>query len=199
MGLTAKDSGGGDFTPAPEGTHIARCIRVIDLGTQPGSAMYPEPKHKILIAWEIPGETIKVDGEERPALLQSRYTCSLHKRAKLRADLESWRGRAFSDEELKGFHLKALLGVGCMVTVVHSPDGKYANVRSVTKLPKGIECPRAYNDLQFYEIEDGDSDTYRKLSPKMQALIAESEEWKAKNGVHDDGYDAQSDDTEIPF
>ena len=34
MGLIARDSGGGDYKPAPAGNHIARCVQVIDLGTQ---------------------------------------------------------------------------------------------------------------------------------------------------------------------
>ena len=37
MGLIAKKSGGGDFTPVPPGMHLARCYRVIDLGTQSGT------------------------------------------------------------------------------------------------------------------------------------------------------------------
>ena len=31
-----KDSGGGEFEQAPAGTHMAVCIRVIDIGTQDG-------------------------------------------------------------------------------------------------------------------------------------------------------------------
>ena len=94
MGLTISESGGGDFSPLAEGTHIGRCVRVIDLGLQPGSAQYPDAKHKVLFVWEVPGETINIDGEDKPSLLMKRYTSSLHKKSQLRADLESWRGRS---------------------------------------------------------------------------------------------------------
>ena len=33
MSLTVKDRGG-DFLPAPEGLHIARCYAVMDMGVQ---------------------------------------------------------------------------------------------------------------------------------------------------------------------
>ena len=35
MGLISKGTGGGsDFEPVPAGTHIARCVSVVDLGFQ---------------------------------------------------------------------------------------------------------------------------------------------------------------------
>lgn len=174
MGLTLTDSGGGgDFTPVPEGTHIARCVRVIDLGMQPGSQQYPEPRAKVLLAWEIPDEMITIDGEERPALIQARFTASLHKKSQLRSLLESWRGRAFTDEELKGWTLRNILDVACMVTVVHSESAGrvYANVKTVSKLPKGFTAPPRVSDLIWYEIEDCHNTVYHSLSEKLRATI----------------------------
>jgi len=167
MSLTASESGGGDFTPVAEGTHIARCVRIIDLGLQPGSPQYPDAKQKVLIVWEIPGEK----ESDAPGLLMKRYTLSLHKKAGLRADLESWRGRAFTPAELKGFALKNVLDAPCMITVVHSEDGKFANVRSVSKMPRGVGCPERVLDLVYYEIEDGRNQVYHLLSEKLRATI----------------------------
>lgn len=171
MGLTLSENGGGDFTPVAEGTHIARCVRVIDLGLQPGSQQFPDAKMKVLFVWELPTEMTEIDGELRPSLLMSRYTASLHKKSGLRGDLESWRGRAFTEAELKGFGLKAVLDVPCMITVVHSADGKYANVRSIAKMPRGIPCPPRISELLYYEIEDGHNAVYHKLSEKLRATI----------------------------
>lgn len=171
MGLTISESGGGDFSPLAEGTHIGRCVRVIDLGLQPGSAQYPDAKHKVLFVWEVPGETVNIDGEDKPSLLMARYTSSLHKKSRLRADLESWRGRAFTDVELKGFSLKAVLDAPCMLAVVHTPDGRYANVRSVSKMPKGVPAPPRMSDLLYYEVEDGKNHVYFALSDKLRAAI----------------------------
>lgn len=183
MGLTASDSGGGSFTPAPEGTHVARCIRVIDLGTQPGSQAFPASKHRVLFFWELPMELEKMsDGPDMPQLVVKRYTLSLHEKAGLRHDLESWRGRQFTSEELKGFQLKKVLGAPCMVTVVHSQDGKFANLNAVTACPKGMDVPEAVNPLVYYEIEDGASNVFAGFSDKMQATIRSAPEWQ---GGHD--------------
>lgn len=171
MSLTISESGGGDFTPLPEGTHIARCVRVIDLGLQPGSPQFPDPKNKVLFVWEVPDECVNIDGTDRPGLLMARYTSSLHKKSKLRADLESWRGRAFTDAELKGFSLRAVLDATCMITVVHSSDGKFANVRAIAKMPKGVPSPARMSDLLYYEIEDGHNAVYHQLSEKLRETI----------------------------
>ena len=40
MSLTVKATGGGDFELTPEGAYIARCIKVIDLGTQTTTGQY---------------------------------------------------------------------------------------------------------------------------------------------------------------
>jgi hypothetical protein len=78
-----------------------------------------------------------------PFLVRRRYTCSLHEKATLRRDLESWRGRAFTDKELEAFDLESLLSVGCLINVIHeSRNGStYANVASVMRLPKGMTAP----------------------------------------------------------
>ena len=39
----------------------------------------------------------------KPFLVRRRYTASLHEKSALRKDLESWRGRAFTNVELDGF------------------------------------------------------------------------------------------------
>jgi len=200
MGTTATDSGGGSFAPAPEGNHMARCVRVIDLGTQPGSAKYPNPKHKILIAWELPEVCEEYEGVMTPRLVMSRYTLSLHENSTLRPHLESWRGRAFTPEELKGFDIAKVLGVPCQVQIVHSDDGKYANVKTISALhPKlRAQMPEAFHELLHYEIEQGENDVFDGFSDNLKATIRAAEEWR---GTPNDSWgDAPPpDDSDIPF
>jgi hypothetical protein len=75
----------------------------------------------------------------KPFSCSKKYTASLNEKATLRHDLESWRGRAFTQEELKGFDLEKVIGVNAQVMVMHNTkDGKtYANVATVTPLGKG--------------------------------------------------------------
>jgi hypothetical protein len=65
----------------------------------------------------------------------------LHEKARLRKDLESWRGRAFTDAELKNFDLEVLIGANCLLNVVQSSKNgsTYANVSAVMPIKKGMD------------------------------------------------------------
>jgi hypothetical protein len=129
-----------NFIPAPAGTHAAVCVDVIDLGMI--EVVYQgktQRKPKIVIVWQIAEEM----ESGAPFLVRRRYTASLHEKATLRRDLESWRGRPFTDVELQGFEGESLIGVGCLINVIHeSRNGStFANVASVMRLPKGMTPP----------------------------------------------------------
>jgi len=131
---------GGSFTPAPAGTHAAVCCDVVDLGevevTYQGKT---QRKHKVVICWQI-DESMD---SGKPFLVRRRYTLSLHEKATLRRDLESWRGRAFTNTELEAFDVENLLSVGCLINVIHEVrnGSTYANVASIMRLPKGMQAP----------------------------------------------------------
>jgi hypothetical protein len=88
-------------TPAPEGTHTARCFAVIDLGTQTSEWQGQQvSKRKVLLGFELPDELHTFDEKEgpKPFSIWSRFTASLHPKGQLRPMLEAWRGRAFTKE-----------------------------------------------------------------------------------------------------
>lgn len=163
----------------PAGTHVARCYSVIDLGTQDGAF---GSRHKVRITWELPEEkaVFKEEGGEQPFVLSKEYTLSLFEKANLRHDLEAWRGKEFTPEELKGFDIFSLLGVPCMLTVVHktTPAGKtFANVQGVGKLPKGVNCPPQINESVQFEITNGRSLAFERMPRWLQEKIEAAEEW----------------------
>jgi len=166
MSLTVKSNG--EFELAPEGTHPARCWLVADLGMH-DSGMYGL-KPKIKISWELPGELMK-DG--RPFSVSSRYTASLNKNAPLRRDLESWRGRAFTDQELAGFDISNVLGKPCLIQVQHkkSADGSktYDNVVAVMACPKGLTVPELVN--QPIQFDCDRPENFSKLPDWLQRQI----------------------------
>jgi len=127
-----------EFIPAPAGTHAAVCVDVVDLGMIEGFS--GKPQHKIRVVWQLAEKML--DG--RPFVVQRRYTLSLHEKSALCQDLESWRGRLFTKEELKGFHVQTIIGAPCLLSIIHtSRDGKvWADVNSVMKLPKGVITPK---------------------------------------------------------
>lgn len=122
------------YTPAPEGLHNACCVDVVDLGIVQGTY---GPKHKVRLVWQL--DLVDEDRGRRFDVARV-YTLSLHERAALRKDLESWRGRKFTDLELDGFDLERLISVPAQVQVTHDlgDDGTlYANVSTVIPPAKG--------------------------------------------------------------
>jgi len=204
MPLIVKDTGGGDFTIAPAGQHVAICDRVIDLGMQETSYGL---KHKLMIRFQLPNERVswEKDGEELegPQVAFANYTASLSEKANLRQDLESWRGRSFTQDELDGFDVMSVLGAPCQLTIVHNPgEGSkvWANIRAITPLLKGMEKPQPEGDVFGYSPDSPEH--YDKLSEKMQekvtkghAMAAAQSENPAPNG---NGGEPDFDD-DIPF
>lgn len=190
MALMVADTGGGDFKPVAEGTHIAVCFLVADIGLQETTF---GAKHKIIVGWELPQELIDVNGEEKPQIIYNTYTASLSEKANLRQDLESWRGRTFTPEELAGFDMFNVLGVPCMLSVVHNTTAKgtYANVRAVSAMPKGMDRPKASRLLK-YSAEDDQQ--FEELPEWIQKKIR-----GALTPVQENKTPAQDFDDDIPF
>lgn len=190
-----------EFESVPAGSYTAVCYRVIDLGTQ-FSPFYQKSSHKIMISWEL-SEKMK-DG--RPFSIHKRYTLSAGKNAALRKDLESWRGRAFTEEELGTFDIGRLIGVGCMIGVSTRTEGgqTYSDVSSIMQLPKDIPSPTLENEPFYLSLKEFKQDLYDKLSDGMKAVIAKSPEYQELKGGHKveqntpDAHDG-FEDSNIPF
>jgi len=151
MPIIAK-AGGGSFAPAPAGTHSAVCCDVVDLGVlEVNYAGKTKRQHKITVIWQI-GER---RDDDKLFLLRKRYTLSLHEKASLRKDLESWRGRSFTPAELEGFDIETLLGVPCLLSVIHqAKDGDiFANISAIMRLPKGMEALKVVDYVRVCDRE----------------------------------------------
>lgn len=171
MALIAVATAGGDFERTPAGNHVARCYAVVDLGMQSRTFQGVESHKRIVrISWELPNELMS-DG--RPFSISANYTLSLSEKANLRRDLQSWRGRAFTDEELQGFDLFTILGAPAMVNVVHNEsNGKtYANVGSVSPMPKGMTAPPLVNEAIKFSLDEYDERVFNSLPDWLQAKI----------------------------
>ena len=133
-------------------------------------------------------------------------TASLGKKANLRKFLETWRGRKFTDDELKGFELAKLAGLGCLITLVHSErnGAVYANIEGCAKLPKGMPEMRAENELLVYDIDQPVPQTLPEWIRKKIEASAEKRTWTASGAREHEPpppselYGGDGDD-EIPF
>lgn len=201
---TAKEASK-TFTPVPAGSHIGRAVSCISLGTQPAQGEFLAT-FKVLLAWEVPDEIIKdQDGNEKPMIISKEFSLSLGKKSNLRRDLEGWRGREFTADELKGFQVENVLDKPCMLNVIHktsSAGNVYAVISSISALPKGVTCKPRVHDLIHFEIEDGTScPPWSKIPEFIQKKIQQSLEWThppiANTASEVKSTETESDD--IPF
>ena len=207
---------GGSFESTPSGMHLARCYRIIDLGTQKSEYMgVSKLLHKIMLGWEIHG--VNDDGtpikmkDGRPFAMFKNYTFSWAEKANLRADLQSWRGKPFTQEEMRRFDLKNVLGAWCMLNVIEtSKDGKvYTNVATVSPVPSVIKqtgLPEPVNKNELFKIDEPDMAMFEGFSEHLKKKIQASPEWEKLNSkskkVDDIAPKVTSfdeDDSDIPF
>ena len=196
--MMVKDAGGGDFEQPEAGTYSANSYKLIDIGTQTGEYQgKPTVRRQVILGWEL--DEPMSDG--RPFTVSKFYTASLSEKATLRHDLESWRGRAFTEDELGGFDLQAILGKPCMLTLTKTDKGK-VKVTAVSKLPKGMQAMKAANPILYFSLDDFDPEVFAGLSDGIKRMIMQSPEYQAAvrggggHGVPDEAFGSEDD---IPF
>ena len=215
-GIIVEDKGG-NFERCPAGMHLARCYRIIDLGTQKSEYMgQVKYQHKIVIGWEIHGMnddgTTIIMQDGRPFSIFKNYTLSWSEKANLRLDLQSWRGKPFTQEEMRRFDLKNVLGAFCMLNVIDRPsaDGSktYSNVNGVTPVPAMIKqngLPAAVNKNELFNIAEPDMEMFNGFTDNLKQKITSSPEWEKLQGAEPaketppKGHPAFEDDYSIPF
>lgn len=185
MALIAKESSGKEIPPAPEGTHVARCIMLVDMGTQE-NVMFKKWAPKCRITFELPEEKFVFDEQRgpEPYVVGNDYTLSTADRSNLRKMLKSWRGRDFTAEEVKEFQLKNILDKPCLLTIGHrhKDDGRvFAEILSIGPLMKSMVAPPRILPLVYYEIEQGKDDTYKTLPEWIRDRVNKCQEWQPKD------------------
>ena len=212
MALIAKESGGGTFTPVPPGMYLARCYRIVDLGTQK-SEYLGQVKNlpKVMLQFEVHGEDDAgnplVTSKNEPMSISKNFTLSLAEKATLRKDLQTWRGKEFTPEELRGFQIDNVLGAWAMIAITKAMgnNGKeYTNIANINSVPKAMKAnlPDGHNKCAAFYIEDPDMDLFETFSDNLRAKIEQSPEWQDRSGKKPQssaksGFDDMDDD--IPF
>jgi hypothetical protein len=181
MAIYVSASSGGNYPerkPLEAGAYAAVCDMVVDLGVQPSPGGQFAPKRTLMLRFQIPSERVEItkDGETKslPAVISRTLGLSLNEKATLRQLLQSWRGRAFTPEELKKFDLVNVLGKPAFINVTHSVKGDktYANLTSIMPLPKGMPAPTLEGEALTYSIDDPDPAMFDKLPNWVQEKIA---------------------------
>jgi hypothetical protein len=213
MSIIPKVSGGSNAPKkvCPSGSHVARCYGMIELGTVK-SEYLGEVKHlhKVIIDFELPLETsVFKEGEpEKPFIISKEYTLSFHEKSTLRAHLSSWRGKPFTDSEAANFDITKLVGVPAMVNVIHraSADGTktYANIASISPMPKGLQCPDQINPSRILSFSSWNQELFMTLPEWLADKISLTPEYKAKFSMDSPkqevfNIDKVDDDQTLPF
>lgn len=164
--------------PAIEpGVYMAVCMGIIDLGEQ-YSEMFKSYRNEVQIVWEIPSETVEIDGETKPRQLSRTFSVATSKKANLRSVLSSWNGKAYSDDEFGEIDLFDQIGRPCMLNVVLNDSGEYANVDSVVPMPKGVPAPVSTTPPIRWDMDAWDDEVFKTLPEWAQEKIKKSTQYK---------------------
>jgi hypothetical protein len=174
MSFIVKDES--NFKSVAPGNYLGICYQLIDLGTQTGEYKGQKTvKKQMIVSWELSNEKME-NGD--PYVQSNFYTRSLGEKANLRQDLESWRGRPFTQEELNSFDLETLVGVPCMLNIVDN-KGK-SKIAAITRIPKEMQnnLPTLHNPKKIFDIKESPKEDFDALSSGIQNIIAKSPEFK---------------------
>lgn len=173
----------------PAGNYLARCYQMLEIGHISENIMgVQKTLHKVRIGWELPEELKVFDTAkgEQPLVISKEYTLSMHEKSNLRKDLKSWRGKDFTEDEAKSFDITKLIGVPCMLNIIHAPgksDPKktYEQISGITALPKSVKCPAQINKTSLLSFDNFDWDLFKSLPDFLRTKIQGSEEFKEMN------------------
>ena len=174
----------------PAGNYLARCYKMIEIGTVPTEYLGVEKMtHKVRFGWELPLElkVFKPENGEQPLVIDKEYTLSLADKSNLRRDLKSWRGKDFTPAEAELFDVTKLLGVPCMLNIIHiagkkDPTKFYEAISSISPMPKGIFCTNQINETFVFDFENFDKAKFDSLPQFIREMIATSNEYKSLHG-----------------
>jgi hypothetical protein len=192
----------------PAGNYIARCYQMIQIG-HVKEVILGEVKtlNKVRIGWELPTETkeFTTGKGEQPFVISEEYTLSMHEKSNLRKVLASWRGKDFSVEEAGSFDITKLLGVPCMLNIIHrpgksDPSRMYQKIGSVSPLAKGIVCPPQVNKTTVLQYDNFDHNLFASLPDFIKDKIKNSEEFIKMQSPNQEVFlNNDSDPDDLPF
>lgn len=177
--MKLKDKVKPAIPPMEGGVYMAVCVTVADLGDQ-YSEKFKNTQRKVVFSFDIPSETVEMDGETRLRQLSKRCTFSVSKRGTLNKMLNAWLNANMSEQDLAELDLFDFAGKACQIRVTVSEDGAHNNVEDVMALPKGMPAPMTDTPIITYDIdEDGFSgEKWEALPGWMRDTIEKSEQYQ---------------------
>ena len=175
-------------TLPPEGTHIARCIQFIHIGSFKDEYQgKPILANKIRLTFELPEEThVFLEGDDpKPFVISQEYSLSMGKKSNLRSLVEGIVGALF-DDDAYNFDTEKLVGKSCLITIKYKQTVKgatYAMITGATPLMKGQVCKEAFNELKILTYEKWSDEEFMKLPDFIREKMMKTDEYKKLKGI----------------
>lgn len=169
-------AGGGSFEVLEEGTYVARVCRIIDLGIQQTEDLKTGKPNgwrpKMSVSFELPTETIEVNGEDKPRWLSKISTVSKHEKSFL---FQLVKATGLRIEKLKS--INELLGQPLMVEVGLTSGGKNKIV-SVSRLIKGMQVDELSQEPVAFDFDEPEEELLEKFPDFIKDLLTKSQNYK---------------------
>lgn len=178
--MKIKDRAKPKIPTVEPGVYVAVCIGVIDLGEQ-YSEKFKNYSSKVQFVWELPYETIEVDGKQEPKQLSREFAIATKKNSNLRTFISSWNSKAYSDEEFPEVELFDQIGKPCQLNVVLNDTGEYANVDTVMPLPKGFPAPQSSTRPIVWDMDNWNDEAFKVLPEWVQDKIKKSTQYQKEH------------------
>lgn len=193
--MKIKDRAKPKVPPVEAGVYMAVCIGFIDLGEQ-YSETFKTYSNKGMYVWELPGEAIEIDGEQKPRQLSKEFTISGSKKGNLRGFIESWNSKSYSDDEFMEFDLFEQVGKPCQLNVVLNETKEYANVDNLMPLPKGFPAPTTDTKFIKWDMDAWNDEVFAELPEWIQEKIKKSSQYQ-KDHAPDTPIEVKTDTGEV--
>lgn len=178
--MRVKDRARPKLPPVEPGVYIAVCVYSIDLGEQ--LCEYKDKtksyNNQVRLGFELIGETVEIDGKQEPRVLSRTLNFTRSKNGGLRKFVQSWLGRAFTDDEFNELDTNDLVGRSAQLSVVLNETGEYANIDTIMQLPKGMAAPAPVSPLIRYDMEPWDDAAFAALPDWAQEQVKKSTQYQ---------------------
>ena len=203
MSIIARDEKGVSILPLSTGVYMGTCYGLVDLGVQ-YNEKFDKRQNKVQIIWKIAGEKVTIGEEEFDRTISKEYSLSLNEKSNLTKDLEAWRGKKFSEEELNGFDLINIMNKSCQISIIEVEKNgkKYNEISAIMALAKGME-PQVLVDTLLFDFTDNSTwEKFKDVPAWIQEKIKKAENYEEsglKAYVEDNKLDTALEEAEGDF
>lgn len=196
MALKVKDRAKPKIPPVEPGVYIAICVGALDLGEQ-YSEKFKNYRNEVQFVWELCGETVEVDGEQKRRQLSRIFSVAASKKSNLRGFISGWNGVQYSDDQFADLDLFTQVGKACQLNVVLNDTGEYANVDSAIPLPKGMPGPVTDTAPILWNMDEWDDKAFETLPDWVREKIKKSTQYQQMHAPTD-AVDFPTDNIAVP-